>query len=62
MITAINKNVADAVACFDELAREFFEERAAIIEYMGNKPREEAERLALVETRKYIASRTNSRE
>jgi hypothetical protein len=55
-LTVTNFHIA--VELLDESAREFFEERAAIIEYMGKFPRVEAERLALVETRKFIASRT----
>lgn len=55
---AIDKNVAAAVELLDESAREFFEERAAIMEYMGKIPREEAEKRALVETQKYVEART----
>lgn len=57
MVMPIDLKVAEAVAQLDEGAREFFEERAAIMEYMGKIPREEAERRALEETRKYLESR-----
>ena len=40
-------DVALAVEQLDELARELFEERAAILEFDGSLPRAEAERCAL---------------
>lgn len=58
MALPVDRKVAEAFVQLDEGAREFFEERAAIMEYMGRIPREEAERCALEETRKYIESRS----
>lgn len=46
----LDAKVAIQVQALQENAREFFEERAAIIEYDGGKPRVEAERQALAET------------
>jgi hypothetical protein len=50
-------NLAELVNALDDGAREFYEERAAIIEYMGGMPRAEAERRALKETQEYILAR-----
>lgn len=41
--------VADLVALLDDNLREDFEERAAIVEFDGNQPRELAECLALLD-------------
>lgn len=58
MVMPLDRKVAEVFVQLDEEAREFFEERAAIMEYMGKIPREEAECRALVETQKYVAART----
>lgn len=50
----LDKNIAQEVALLDGNAFEFFEERAAIMEYMGRLSREDAERKALIETRQYV--------
>ena len=53
----IDINLTELVNALDDGAREFYEERAAIIEYMGGLPRAEAERRALKETQEYVISR-----
>lgn len=58
MPTPLDKNIAQELALLDASALEYFEERAAIMEYMGLLTREEAERRALIETRDYVESRT----
>lgn len=58
MVMPLDCKVAEAFVQLDEEAREFFEERASIMEYMGRVPREEAERRALLETQKYVVART----
>ena len=50
-------DVAAAVDAFDDDTREFFEERAAIIEFDGGSPRAEAERAALEQTREWLVER-----
>ncbi|KAB7623403.1 hypothetical protein [Alkalilimnicola sp. S0819] len=47
----IDPAVAQAVDLLGEDAREFFEERAALIEFDGGIPRIDAERYALEQTR-----------
>lgn len=51
----IERKGVEAFAQLDEDARQFFEGRAAIMEYLDRVPREEVERRALVETLKYVA-------
>jgi len=46
----LDPDVAQAVDLLDEDAREFFEERAALIEFDGGMPRRHAERYALEQT------------
>lgn len=53
----LDPKVAEAFSRLDEVAQEFFEERAAIMEYMGRLSRTEAEQKALGETMQYIQSR-----
>jgi hypothetical protein len=45
------------ISVLDEDAREFFEERAAIIEFDGGLCRPQAEALALSETQRYMQRR-----
>ena len=52
----LDPEVAKAVDALDADAREFFEERAGIIEYEGGIPRIEAEQAALEQTREWLAS------
>ena len=56
----LDPEVAAAVDALDGDAREFFEERAGIIEYDGGIPRIEAEEAALEQTRAWMASRPAS--
>ena len=49
MPTPINQLVAEMVAKLNANLREDFEERAAIMEFDGNLPREHAESLALLD-------------
>lgn len=49
MPTPINSLVAEMVAKLNANLREDFEERAAIMEFDGNLPREHAECLALLD-------------
>ena len=51
--------MAKAVSALDEDAREFFEERAGILEFDGGLPRPKAERLAWAETEQYLVRRAN---
>lgn len=46
------------VDALDDDAREFFEERAGILEYEAGLPRQAAEGLAWAETQKYLLRRT----
>lgn len=46
-----------AIDTLDDDAREFFEERAAIIEFDGGVCRPQAEALAWLETQRYMQSR-----
>lgn len=48
------------VDVLDEDAREFFEERAGILEYEAGMPQGSAETLALDETLKYLARRSTA--
>lgn len=57
MAIPLDPKVAEAFSRMDEAAQEYFEERAAIMEYMGRLSRAEAEQRALEETRKYVQSR-----
>lgn len=54
---ALDPAVAQWADGLDEDAREFFEERAAIIEFDGRIPRRQAERAAREETQTYLARR-----
>lgn len=54
---ALDPAVARAVADLDADAREYFEERAGIIEHDAGRPRIEAEREALRLTRRWQARR-----
>ncbi|SEQ49802.1 hypothetical protein SAMN04488038_10785 [Solimonas aquatica] len=55
--SALDPDVAAAVAALDADAREYFEERAAIIEFDGGVQRIDAERRALALTRAWLARR-----
>lgn len=50
----IEPAVADAVAGLSEDQREFFEERAAVLEFDGGFSRQDAEREALAQTRRHF--------
>ncbi|WP_027794284.1 hypothetical protein [Paraburkholderia acidipaludis] len=56
--TPTDPAVAARVAEYDEDAREWFVERAAIREFDGGLPRPEAERLALEDTERWLARRS----
>lgn len=43
-----------SVSELTELQREFFEERAGILEYMANMPRAQAEEIAMEQTIEYF--------
>lgn len=49
--------LAQCVDRLDADAREFFEERAAIIEHDGKLDRDHAEKLAWIETERYLRRR-----
>lgn len=53
----IDPAVAARVADYDEGTREWFWERAAIREFEGGWPREQAERLAREDTERRLANR-----
>jgi hypothetical protein len=52
--------LARLVAGLNEDAREYFEERAGILEFDGGHPRRKAERLAWDETQCYLKRRNES--
>ena len=52
--------LASLVAGLNEDAREYFEERAGILEYDGGHPRQKAECLAWDETQHYLSTRKTS--
>lgn len=56
-MTPIEPNLSAWLATLDLDAREYFEERAAIIEYDGGRPRHEAETIAQRLTRAYLQRR-----
>lgn len=56
-MTPIEPNLSAWLATLDLDAREYFEERAAIIEYDGGRPRHEAEMIAQRLTRAYLQRR-----
>ena len=53
----LDADLAKAVSALDEDAREYFEERAGILEFDGELPRRKAERLAWEETQRYCERR-----
>ena len=53
----MRQEVAEAISKMSPAFRHFFEERAAIMEYDGGLPREEAEKLALKATRELYKER-----
>lgn len=55
----IDPAVAATVADYDEDAREWFWERAAIREFEGGLPRPKAERLALEDSERWLAGRAS---
>ena len=55
----IDPAVAAKVDDYDEDAREWFWERAAIREFESNLPRPEVERLALQDAERWLAGRTS---
>lgn len=57
----IDPAVATEIADYDEDAREWFWERAAIREFEGGLPRERAERMALADTQRWLSIRCNHR-
>jgi hypothetical protein len=56
----LDSTLARLVAGLDEDAREYFEERAGILEFDGGHPRREAERLAWEETQLHLRRRIES--
>jgi hypothetical protein len=50
-------NLAKLVNALDDDAREFFEERAGILEFDGGNPRRKAESMAWEETQHYLKRR-----
>lgn len=54
-----DKKLAELVAALDANSREYFEERAGILEYDCGHPRAKAERWAWEDTQKYLLSRGN---
>ncbi len=52
-----NRTLARQIQALDEDAREFFEERAGILEYDAGYPRSQAEALAWVEVQRYLTQR-----
>ena len=58
----VDRRVARFVSTLDPDAREFFEERAAILEFEAGLSRAEAERQASQLTRDYLARRQSGLE
>lgn len=58
----VDRRVARFVATLDPDAQEFFEERAAILEFEAGLARADAERQASELTRDYLARRQSSLE
>ena len=56
----LDGDLAKVVSALDEDAREYFEERAGILEFDGCLPRGKAERLAWKETQVYLERRLAS--
>lgn len=54
----LDVSLAKLVAALDDDAREFYEERAGILEFDGGHSRCQAERLAWGETQHYLRNRT----
>lgn len=57
----LDSNLAILVNALGDDAREFYEERAGILEYDGGYPRRKAESLAWEETQRYLKRRADSR-
>lgn len=60
-LSPMDSAVAAKIADYDDVAREWFWERAAIREFEGGMPRLEAERLALEETERWLSGRSSRR-
>lgn len=56
-VTPLDPNLAQLVETLDEDTREFFEERAGILEYEAGYPRPKAEALAWEEIQAYLMRR-----
>ena len=56
-VTPLSPDVADAFAALSEDAKEFFSERAAILEFDAGFSRQQAETSALVETLRWLKTR-----
>ena len=56
--TPLDSRLAQLVEALDDDAREFYEERAGILEYDGGHPRPNAESLAWEETQRYLKRRS----
>ena len=57
--TPLDSTLAQVVDGLDDDAREFYEERAGILEYDGGHPRLKAECLAWEETQRYLKQRSD---
>jgi hypothetical protein len=57
-VTPFDRNLAQRVDALDEDAREFYEERAGILEYEAGFPRPKAEALAWEEVQRYLTRRS----
>ena len=57
-VTPLDHNLAQRVDALDEDAREFYEERAGILEYEAGFPRPKAEALAWEEVQRYLTRRS----
>jgi hypothetical protein len=57
-VTPLDRNLAQRVDALDEDAREFYEERAGILEYEAGFPRPKAEALAWEEVQRYLTRRS----
>ncbi|MCK6375311.1 MAG: hypothetical protein L6Q69_14550 [Zoogloea sp.] len=53
----LSPQIAQWLAELDDDANEFFQERAAVREHMGDFSREQAENLAWAETQRYVERR-----
>ena len=56
----LDPTLARLVTGLDDDAREYYEERAGILEFDGGHPRRKAERMAWDETQRYLKRRNES--